>query len=183
MNSPYFLDSLDYNKKPEQYGSESTECPTRRLRASAREEGGRLPVSIFRSSDSSDSGVHGKCTCCSPRGYCSRVSSGAECAMSVDERTGRSRPGMKGNTGGASMYGPNEVQSRARLELPKSGGTATRSLRNAKTSDIHAFLSELKMRPESQRKLLCKLLRSAAARAPRKVSLVPPADPHPTKKP
>jgi len=81
------------------------------------------------------------------------------------------------------MYGPNHVQSRTRLATPKNGGTAKRSLRNAKTSDVRAFLSELKRLPHSHRKLLCKLLKRAAATAPRKVSVVRPAGSHQTIKP
>src|ERR1700688_4241952 len=84
---------------------------------------------------------------------------------------------------GASMYPPNQVESRIRPAVPRAGGTGKRSLRNAKTSEIHAFLSELKMLPHSQRKLLCKLLKRAAATAPRKVSVVRPAEPHKTTKP
>jgi len=81
------------------------------------------------------------------------------------------------------MYPPNQFQSRTRPAVPKAGGAAKRSLRNAKTPDIRAFLSELKMLPHSQRKLLCKLLKRAAATAPRKVSVVTLADPHQTMKP
>ena len=81
------------------------------------------------------------------------------------------------------MYPPNQVQSRIRPAVPRAGGTALTSLRNAKSSDISAFLSELKTLPHSHRKLLCKLLKRAAAAAPRKVSVVRPADAHPTMKP
>ena len=76
------------------------------------------------------------------------------------------------------MYGPNPVQSKIRPVLPRASGTAKKTLRNVKTSDVRAFLSELKMLPHSHRKLLCKLLRRAAAHAPRKVSVVRLADPH-----
>jgi hypothetical protein len=81
------------------------------------------------------------------------------------------------------MYPPTQVQSRTRPALSKNGGAAKTSLRNAKPSDIREFLSELKMLPHSQRKVLCKLLKRAAAAAPRKVSVVPLADPHQTMKP
>ena len=78
------------------------------------------------------------------------------------------------------MYGPVRAQSRTQLSLPKAGGTPRKSLHNASTADIRAFLSELRTLPHSQRRLLCKLLRRAAAQTPGKVSVVQPADPHPT---
>lgn len=81
------------------------------------------------------------------------------------------------------MYGPIEVQSRNRPSIPKTRKTSKRDLRKASTTDIRAFLSELKTLPRSQRKLLCKLLKRAAATAPRKVSVVRPADPHLTMMP
>lgn len=84
---------------------------------------------------------------------------------------------------GAFMSGPNQVQSRMSPASPRAGGTVKRSLRNAKTSDIRAFLSELRMLPHSHRKLLCKLLKRAAATAPRKASVVHLAEPHQTMKP
>ena len=80
------------------------------------------------------------------------------------------------------MYPPNQVPSRIQPGLPKAGGAAKSSLRNAKTSEIRALLSELKMLPHSHRKLLCKLLKRAAATAPRKVSVVRLAVSHQTKK-
>ena len=76
------------------------------------------------------------------------------------------------------MYGPNQTQSRIRPVFPRAAGTAKKSLRDVKTSDIRAYLSELRMLPQSHRKLLCKLLRRAAAHAPRKVSVVRLAEPH-----
>jgi hypothetical protein len=81
------------------------------------------------------------------------------------------------------MYPPNPVQSGIRPASARAGGAAKRSLQNAKKSEIRAFLSELKMLPHSQRKLLCKLLKRAAATAPRKVSVVRLAEPHQTIKP
>ena len=81
------------------------------------------------------------------------------------------------------MYGPIEVQSRNQLTIPETGKAPKRSLRKASTADIRAFLSELKTLPHSHRKLLCKMLRRAAAHAPRKVSVVRLADPHQTMKP
>jgi hypothetical protein len=76
------------------------------------------------------------------------------------------------------MYGPNPVQSRIRPAFPGTAGTAKRNFRNATTSDIRAYLSELKMLPHSYRRLLCKLLRRAAAHAPRMASVVRLADSH-----
>lgn len=81
------------------------------------------------------------------------------------------------------MYGPIQVQSRTQTSTPKTVGTPKVNLRNASMADIRAFLSELKTLPHSHRKLLCKLLKRAAATAPQKVSVVRPADPHPTMKP
>jgi hypothetical protein len=80
---------------------------------------------------------------------------------------------------GATMYGPSQVQSRTQPLIPKTQGTPKRNLRKASTADVRAFLSELKTLPHSHRRLLCKLLRRAAANAPGKVSVVHPADPHP----
>jgi hypothetical protein len=76
------------------------------------------------------------------------------------------------------MYGLNLVQSRMRPAFPGTAGTTKINFRNATTSDIRAFLGELKTLPHSHRRLLCKLLRRAAARAPRKASVVPLAEPH-----
>jgi hypothetical protein len=101
----------------------------------------------------------------------------------MDERTGRLNPKMTVDIGGDSMYSPNQFQSSMRPAVLKAGGAAKRNLRNAKTTDIRAFLSDLKMLPRSQRKLLCKLLKRAAATAPGKVSVVPLADPLQTMKP
>jgi hypothetical protein len=80
------------------------------------------------------------------------------------------------------MYGPIEVQSRTQLSVPRTGGLARISFRKASTADIRALLSDLKTLPQGHRRLLCKLLRRAAAHAPRKVSVVRPADSHPTMK-
>ena len=81
------------------------------------------------------------------------------------------------------MYGPTQAQSRTQTSMPRTEGTPRKSLSKASTADIRAFLSELKTLPHSQRKLLCKLLKRAAATAPRKVSVVRPAVSHQTKKP
>ena len=80
------------------------------------------------------------------------------------------------------MYPPNPVHPTTRPTVPRAGGAAKGNVRSAKTSDIRAFLSELKLLPHNQRKLLCKLLKRAAATAPRKVSVVRPAVSHQTKK-
>ncbi len=81
------------------------------------------------------------------------------------------------------MYGPIEVQSRNQPLVPRTERTPKRDLRKASTADIRVFLSELKTFPHSHRKLLCKMLRRAAAHAPGKVSVVRLADPHQTMKP
>ena len=81
------------------------------------------------------------------------------------------------------MHVPIQVQSRNQPSVPRTERTPKRDLRKASTADIRAFLSELKTLPRSQRKLLCKLLKRAAATAPRKVSVVRLADPHQTMKP
>jgi hypothetical protein len=80
------------------------------------------------------------------------------------------------------MYGPTQAQSRRQKQISRSGVLARINFRKASTADIRAFLSELKTLPHSHRRLLCKLLRRAAAHAPRKVSVVRLADPHQTMK-
>jgi hypothetical protein len=77
------------------------------------------------------------------------------------------------------MYGPIPVQSGTQPSIPGTGGTLKKYLRNASTADIRAFLSELKTLPHNHRRLLCKLLKRAAANAPGKVSVVRLADPTP----
>lgn len=77
------------------------------------------------------------------------------------------------------MYGPIPVQSGTQTSIPRTGGMLKKYLRNASTAEIRALLSELKTLPHSHRRLLCKLLKRAAANAPGKVSVVPLADPTP----
>ena len=77
------------------------------------------------------------------------------------------------------MYGPIQAQSRTNPQIKRSGALARIDFRNASTAEVRAFLSELKTLPHSQRRLLCKLLRRAAAFAPGKVSAVHLADPTP----
>jgi hypothetical protein len=78
------------------------------------------------------------------------------------------------------MYGPIQTQSTIHQpEFPRNGALARINFRKASTNDVRAFLSELKILPHSHRRLLCKLLRRAAAQAPGKVSVVHLADPHP----
>jgi hypothetical protein len=81
------------------------------------------------------------------------------------------------------MHGPIQVQSRTQPSIPRSGILTRINFRNASTADIRALLCDLKTLPQGHRRLLCKLLRRAAATAPRKVSVVRPADAHPTMKP
>ena len=80
---------------------------------------------------------------------------------------------------GAFMCGPIQVQYLINPQIKKSGALARIDFRNASTAEVRAFLSELKTLPHSQRRLLCRLLRRAAAIAPGKVSAVHLADPTP----
>lgn len=75
------------------------------------------------------------------------------------------------------MYGPMQAQSKTDSQMPRSGALARIDFRNASTAEVRAYLSELKTLPRSHRKLLCRLLRRAAANAPGKVSVVHLADP------
>ena len=77
------------------------------------------------------------------------------------------------------MYGPIQVQSRTNPQIKRSGVLARIDFRNASTAEVREFLSELKTLPHSHRRLLCKLLRWAAANGPGKVSAVHLADPTP----
>ena len=70
------------------------------------------------------------------------------------------------------MYGPIQAQAKTNPQISRSGALARIDFRNASTAEVRAFLSELKTLPRSHRKLLCKLLRRAAANAPGKVSVV-----------
>ncbi len=75
------------------------------------------------------------------------------------------------------MYGPIQAEAKTSQQVSKSSALARIDFRNASTGEVRAFLSELKTLPRSHRKLLCKLLRRAAANAPGKVSVVRLADP------
>jgi hypothetical protein len=86
---------------------------------------------------------------------------------SIDERKIR----------GASMYGPMQAQAKTDPQISRSGALARIDFSNASKAEVRAYLSELKTLPRSQRRLLCKLLRRAAANAPGKVSVVRLADP------
>ena len=81
------------------------------------------------------------------------------------------------------MYGPIQMQSTTQPSFPRTGGLARINFRKASTADIRALLSDLKTLPQGHRRLLCKLLRRAAATVPPKVSVVRPSDPHPTLQP
>jgi hypothetical protein len=75
------------------------------------------------------------------------------------------------------MYGPMQAQSKTDPQMPGSGALARIDFRNASTAEVRAYLSELRTLPRSHRRLLCRLLRRAAANAPGKVSVVRLADP------
>jgi hypothetical protein len=75
------------------------------------------------------------------------------------------------------MYGPMQTQAKTDPQDSRSGALARIDFSNASTAEVRVFLSELRTLPRSQRKLLCKLLRRAAANAPGKVSVVRLADP------
>jgi len=78
---------------------------------------------------------------------------------------------------GDFMYGQMQAQSKTDPQLSRSGALARIDFRNVSTAEVRAYLSELKTLPRSHRRLLCKLLRRAAANAPGKVSVVRLADP------
>ncbi len=78
------------------------------------------------------------------------------------------------------MVTPNDPRSRMQFLSFGVAGEELNRLRFATTSDIRAALSDLRMRPYSQRRLLCRLLRRAAAQANRTISVVPPVETHPT---
>ena len=78
------------------------------------------------------------------------------------------------------MYAPRNAASRMSSQFSAIQAEDTHP-RYPKTSEIRAFLSDLKMRPASHREFLCKLLRSAAANSASKVSAVTPSEtPHST---
>jgi hypothetical protein len=63
------------------------------------------------------------------------------------------------------MYGATETSSFSEATPASYSTEFKRNLRHASTSDIRAFLCDLKMRPQTQRRLLCRMLRRAAAQA------------------
>jgi hypothetical protein len=75
------------------------------------------------------------------------------------------------------MPGPMQAQAKTSQQVSKSSALGRINFRNASTAEVRAFLSELKTLPRSHRRLLCKLLRRAAAQGPGKVSVVRLADP------
>jgi hypothetical protein len=75
------------------------------------------------------------------------------------------------------MCGPMQAQAKTDPQNSRSGVLGRIDFRNASTAEVREFLSELKTLPHSHRRLLCKLLRWAAANAPGKVSAVHLADP------
>jgi hypothetical protein len=79
---------------------------------------------------------------------------------------------------GAFMYGPIQEQTRSQSKFPNSGALARINFRKASTAEVRAYLSELKTLPCTQRRLLCRLLKRAAALGTPKVSVVPLADAH-----
>jgi len=78
------------------------------------------------------------------------------------------------------MYGPNDSRADSKIARNSCAVETRKRLRTASTSDIRAFLCDLKMRPQSQRRLLCRLLRRAAAQARTTDSAVDPVEAHPT---
>ena len=75
------------------------------------------------------------------------------------------------------MHGPMQAQAKTNPKISRNGALARIDFRNASTAEVRAYLSELKTLPRSHRRLLCKLLRRAAANAPGKVSVARLADP------
>jgi hypothetical protein len=76
------------------------------------------------------------------------------------------------------MYGANESRRFSESKSEIYSVQFKRSLRYASTADIRAFLCDLKMRPQTQRRLLCRLLRRAAAHASTTNSVVHPVEAH-----
>jgi hypothetical protein len=81
---------------------------------------------------------------------------------------------------GTIMVTPNDPRSRLQFSSFGVAGEEWNRWRFATTTDMRAALRDLKMRPYSQRRLLCRLLRRAASQANRTVSVVPPVESHPT---
>jgi hypothetical protein len=73
---------------------------------------------------------------------------------------------------------PDTMDSTTRADI-KQAFDSSRTLRMTSTKEVRAFLSDLNLRPLSQREFLCRLLKSAAAvHAAAKDSAVYPADTH-----
>jgi hypothetical protein len=70
------------------------------------------------------------------------------------------------------MYGPVHEQVKTQPQFARSGVLPRINFRHASTGNVNTLLSELKSLPNSHRRLLCRLLRRAAAQAPRMVSVV-----------
>ena len=81
------------------------------------------------------------------------------------------------------MYGPNDSRTDNTTVRVRCAVETGKCLRGATTADIRAFLCDLKMRPQSQRRLLCRLLRLAAAHASTTDSAVHPVEAHHTPTP
>jgi hypothetical protein len=78
------------------------------------------------------------------------------------------------------MVTPNDPRNRMQFSSYGVAGEGLSQLGFATATDIRAALLDLKLRPYSQRRLLCRLLRRAAAQANGTVSVVPPVESHPT---
>lgn len=73
--------------------------------------------------------------------------------------------------------------SESRVAVGAAFRKGNRRHRYSSTAEIRAFLCDLKMRPHSQRQVLCRLLHRAAAHASTKDSVVNPAMTHHTTAP
>ncbi len=76
------------------------------------------------------------------------------------------------------MYGPFHEQVKTQPHFSRSGVLSRINFQHANAADLNTLLSELKALPNRHRRLLCRLLRRAAAQAPGKVSVVHLADTH-----
>ena len=81
------------------------------------------------------------------------------------------------------MSAPNDPSPETPVATGGNLNEGTKPLRYSSTAEIRAFLSNLKMRPHSQRKVLCRMLRRAAVYASSKDSAVNPAVSHHTTAP
>lgn len=76
------------------------------------------------------------------------------------------------------MSAPKNQRSETKPATGSSSNKSTKQLRCNSKAEIRAFLSDLKMRPHSQRKVLCRMLRRAAVYASTKDSAINPAVTH-----